>query len=36
MDFFAISLIVMLIVATLALILYSAYRMFKDFSTPAH
>ncbi len=36
MDFFALSLIVMLILAMIILILYSAYRIVTDISTPAH
>lgn len=36
MDFFALALICMLIIATLALILYSAYRIVTGNGTPAH
>lgn len=36
MDFFALALICMLILATLALILYTAYRLITGIGTPAH
>ncbi|PPK88895.1 hypothetical protein CLV84_1869 [Neolewinella xylanilytica] len=36
MDFFALALICMLILATLALILYTIYRLIVGIGTPAH
>ncbi len=36
MDYFALTLICLLVLAMVALILYSVYRIITDASTPAH